>query len=160
MSSLTLLKELPQLRGSSFRISQRNEGEIISSLNSDGFFHVPDERTESEKWFVEIEFMQIFEQRLNLLIVGERDHRRSERRPCVRTVMRFAGFRTASLNFTESGEATAHMFVEHFDDMLMVSQIVGYEYCFHIFSSLALMAIMALRCLRRLFLTPLPAKTQ
>ena len=45
---------------------------------------------------------------------------------------------------------------------LMVSLVVGYEYRFHfsVFLFSSCLAAFALRSLRRVFLTPLPAKTQ
>ena len=98
---------------------------------SDGFFNIPDKGPESQLGFLHVQVVETGEKIVHTLVVHECDYRRSQRGPCVCAVMRLAILGTPALNLAEGCEAPAGIMVQYFEYILMMSQVIGYEYCFH-----------------------------
>lgn len=84
----------------------------------------PDEGSEAQFGFLQIELTQTLQEWLLAVVFDKRDYRLCERRPCVGAIMGISRLASSSLHFSESRESTAGGAGEGIDDSLVVSLIV------------------------------------
>lgn len=99
---------------------------------SDGLVHGPDEGSEAEFGLGLVEGVETVEEHGHAVILHKGDDCRCQRRPGMCAVMWLAGLGAASLYLAEGREAAAGTLVQHFKYVLVVCEIVGYEYRFHL----------------------------
>lgn len=93
---------------------------------SDCFLDIPDEGAETEFRLFLIYFVKALKERLYTMVVDYRNDGRGQRGPRVGTVVGLSLFGTASLDCAERCETTAVRLVKNFDDVLVMSLVVGY----------------------------------
>ena len=120
---------------------------------SDGLLHVPHEGAEAEALGLFVDAVQLFEQRVYLLVAYYSEDGRAHGGPCVTAVVGLAGLAATSLYLGEHGESATVEVVEREEYLLLVCLVVGDKYGFHVFYLLFTNLLLALNH-RVLMLSP------
>ena len=98
----------------------------------DAFLYIPHEGAEAETLGLFIDAVQLFEQRINLLVAYYGEDSRTHRGPCMATVVGLTSLATTSLDLGEHRETTAVEVVKRKEYLLLVCLVVGDKYGFHV----------------------------
>ena len=99
----------------------------------DCFLYIPHESAEAETLGLFIDAVQLFEQRVYLLVAYYSEDGRAHGGPCVTAVVGLTGLAATSLYLGEHGESTTVEVVEREEYLLLVCLVVGDKYRFHVF---------------------------
>lgn len=98
---------------------------------SDSCFNGPDESAEAEAGLSAVNGLKAFKEGFDAGVIDHRQHRFGERRPSMRAQVRLTGVRPAALHGSEGRVAPTGAGVQDFQNLFMMSLIIGYEYRLH-----------------------------